>query len=674
MSDNKTEKMAEFYRLCVEKGYIDMSDEKQSLKAKVIATDLNLKYGKIDKFYEKARLCHEQLLNEQKAYEEAENVRIAKENTPGQLVVSFDFKQSNQKSTNKLDLYRRKDGSYYYERVKGLNLSTYNNIKFEKHEGKPNIDMKKNIIESFKYNPPQTVFTSASSGGVSMGGFHQIDGTMSASLKQTDNGTIKVDGNVVFRIVLPDFLKDRFKRDESFKKYVEEDNIIYCMRNVGGVFTDICKRGVVSRANAYAFTTISELAFNENCIPFSDCQKIFKLVNKIIDFDYPPSDEEYYRMATDLLYKSTTVDKIEKAIKTFEIISDYKDAADKLIEAKEVAILKKESNRKKRNKILVISIASVLFAMIIIVTTVNITSYISNKKAAEKEAANKVKYSNYFTDTMYYHILDDGEIESAIFFEAAEGKAIKFDKYNVDDNTWKSVDEITWSYIQALETKANINIGNGSYSLSVIDGKPTLKANDSQTTYVYMTEDKFNSHIEKYILEKNAKKLDDKYKEVVNIFSKLFGSKNGKEYGEVIAMVFSYINNLDSSTSVNYFDENKNEFEIVTDNDLNDMLLGKWIVRWRTKSMEYEFLDDGTYLTNGRYPKEGSISEMYWKIDNGLITANVENPNFKKFHKYEVRCVLETVIDGTAVVRVYAFYNVSTDSNNGKLSFVCVKK
>ena len=42
VADKKTQDMAQFYNECQNKGYTDMQDETQSLKAKVIAMDLGL--------------------------------------------------------------------------------------------------------------------------------------------------------------------------------------------------------------------------------------------------------------------------------------------------------------------------------------------------------------------------------------------------------------------------------------------------------------------------------------------------------------------------------------------------------------------------------------------------------------------------------------------------------
>ena len=55
MADKKTTLMAQFYEECQKKGYTDMKDPTQSLKAKVLATDLKLKYRNIVEFYERAK-------------------------------------------------------------------------------------------------------------------------------------------------------------------------------------------------------------------------------------------------------------------------------------------------------------------------------------------------------------------------------------------------------------------------------------------------------------------------------------------------------------------------------------------------------------------------------------------------------------------------------------------
>ena len=67
MEKDKTKRLIEFYQTCQAKGYTDMLDDTQSLKAKVIASDMKLKYGDIVAFYEKAKQCYEQDCAEKEA-------------------------------------------------------------------------------------------------------------------------------------------------------------------------------------------------------------------------------------------------------------------------------------------------------------------------------------------------------------------------------------------------------------------------------------------------------------------------------------------------------------------------------------------------------------------------------------------------------------------------------
>lgn len=52
----ENERLLLFYEECVKKGYSDMTDPQQALKAKVIATDRKLRYGNsIEQFFQKAK-------------------------------------------------------------------------------------------------------------------------------------------------------------------------------------------------------------------------------------------------------------------------------------------------------------------------------------------------------------------------------------------------------------------------------------------------------------------------------------------------------------------------------------------------------------------------------------------------------------------------------------------
>ena len=57
----ENERLLLFYEECVKKGYSDMTDPQQALKAKVIATDMELRYGNsVEKLFQKAKAASEE--------------------------------------------------------------------------------------------------------------------------------------------------------------------------------------------------------------------------------------------------------------------------------------------------------------------------------------------------------------------------------------------------------------------------------------------------------------------------------------------------------------------------------------------------------------------------------------------------------------------------------------
>lgn len=148
IASNKTQLIAQFYELCQSKGYTDMRDDRQSLKAKVIATDLGLRYGNIVEFYEKAAQCYQQVQAENA--EEAERLRIqrqeeqaerARRAVNGTLLVTV----SGNKET--LKVFLRPDHTFYCTVNDG-----------EKIEGIPSVTVHKGGSLQYTYHPSETVF------------------------------------------------------------------------------------------------------------------------------------------------------------------------------------------------------------------------------------------------------------------------------------------------------------------------------------------------------------------------------------------------------------------------------------------------------------------------------------------------------------------------------------
>jgi len=120
MADKKTELMAQFYADCQQKGYTDMTDDTQSLKAKVIATDLKLNYGNIVSFYEKAKSSYEQVQQEKAEAERLRAIQQQKDaeervrrQVNGELLVTLSDRAYESDETTSVRVYIRPDNSVY---------------------------------------------------------------------------------------------------------------------------------------------------------------------------------------------------------------------------------------------------------------------------------------------------------------------------------------------------------------------------------------------------------------------------------------------------------------------------------------------------------------------------------------------------------------------------------
>ena len=98
-ADNKN---ISFYLQCIENGYTDMKDETQSLKAKVIAMDLNLRYKNI-----------ESLFAESKAVYEAQLAKEEKLSVDGELVMKLYNYEGDDKKDKELSIFRNPDSGCY---------------------------------------------------------------------------------------------------------------------------------------------------------------------------------------------------------------------------------------------------------------------------------------------------------------------------------------------------------------------------------------------------------------------------------------------------------------------------------------------------------------------------------------------------------------------------------
>lgn len=358
MADKKTQLMAQFYEMCRSKGYVNMHDDKQSLKAKVIATDLNLKYKDIVSFFEKAKQCYEQVqkeLTEEKRAKDAENARRS---VAGVKLVTI-------LNGYRIDVFRRPDGSYY---------STVNDGA--KIEGQPKITIHKSRTLSYDYHAPKAVYTGATVGGVTTGGVHVTQGGYSERSGYSGNGYLQAEIGSICKeidcIRMSEHSMEKFKRDDVFKALVVNKEI-RCHSESSG-YSSYMSAAALASGNFATQMTMASMAVDAARIPYAKCVEINNFLDRVMNARYPASDEELYERASTLAKANNTA-QLQQAIKLFEKISDFRDSTkrlaavkrkyeDVLQEEKERAVLLKEASQRRNKKLAAVLIPGIVVLII----------------------------------------------------------------------------------------------------------------------------------------------------------------------------------------------------------------------------------------------------------------------------------------------------------------------
>lgn len=403
MADNRTHLMSQFYQQCQEKGYTDMRDGIQSLKAKVIATDLNLKYKDIAEFYEKARQCYNQIQTENERAEQQRRIQQQKEKEEaarravnGELLVTIIDSVNASSAQNRVQVFIRPDNSIY---------CTHNGTN--KIEGSPKIGVEKGGVLTMTYHPSQAIYTGATVGGITTGGVHYTKDSYSYNKSNTGKGDVVIEvRGVKFTasiITMSEHTKQLFRRDSAYRGLVAKNGKIECFvqSEKADMYT---QASLLARVDHVTAMNAISMAVDERRLPYNACVNIANLLGRIVNGNFPPSDEQIYAQA-DALSNAKTSDKIKRAADTFRSIADYKDAAERckaldikyeevLQAEKEQAILEKEAQRAKNKKLAMILIPSIIVGIVALVLL--------------KLNANKKAYDNALM------LMEAGEYDSAI--------------------------------------------------------------------------------------------------------------------------------------------------------------------------------------------------------------------------------------------------------------------
>lgn len=341
--------MSEFYLQCQEKGYTNMADPTQSLKAKVIATDLNLPYKDIVVFYEKAKQCYLQELQEI----EEQKIKQAALAVDGELLCSLYDSPVADKADTAVRVYIRPDASLY---------CTVNNGP--KIEGAPQLSVNKGSVTMVKYHPSQAIYTSATVGGITTGGVHYTKERYSSSSDETDRGYITVlAGNANFEILLIEFssiVSDRFKHDAMYKKYTRNNSIPLFFNTEDSNFYANAGVNTLNKNDQASMLYAFSMAQDKSRRMLFACEDIAELTVRVVHGQFPPSEEQIFESAQKMAESQNAKDIINAA-EMLKSISSYKKAQallreiqPKLDEAiqleKERKILEAEEKQKKTKK------------------------------------------------------------------------------------------------------------------------------------------------------------------------------------------------------------------------------------------------------------------------------------------------------------------------------------
>lgn len=366
----ENERLLLFYEECVKKGYSDMTDPQQALKAKVIATDMELRYGNsVEKLFQKAKAASEEqkvkrVEAERKA---AEEKRIAAEEkrrraVSGKELIKF------YGSSSTVTVFKRPDGSFY--------CTTDKNPK-TRIEGKPTIYVKSSAATLFTYHPSDMGITTVSSGGISSGAVWQTDPWVSASNNITGKAYLTVSANgdpwEVYTITVSPLIKDAFKRYPCQNEFIKrglKSREIKCHNYVKNSLYGMAAKDALESGNVFRAVTAAPFAADEERLPAYQIKEVAKLLCQILDGPWPEDDEQAYERGKKLIVSDKSTEILEGISLLQEISVNHprKESAKELVEQnkgryhdvlqaeKEAAVIKKEEEERKQKKTFTIGI------------------------------------------------------------------------------------------------------------------------------------------------------------------------------------------------------------------------------------------------------------------------------------------------------------------------------
>ena len=390
----ENEKLALFYEECIKKGYSDMTDSRQALKAKVIAADRKLRYGNsIEQFFQKAKAAYE----EREAKRKEEEQRAAAEER--RLAVQGKELVKLHRGYSALSVFKRPDGSIYYTTDKDPET---------KIEGKPEVRVESSSVTMFTYHPSETNITMASKGGFTSGQVWQTEPTVTPHNVKNGKAYLEVSVNgeswTIDLITLSPFVLESFKRYSSSNDNIKQGlsaGKIKCRNAIDSMYGMSIKEAL-NRNDMYSVNSRMSMAVDESRLPTGEIKEIAKLLYQILDGPWPENDEQAYQRGARLIRSAKSAEILEgidllqgigenhpRKSSAEKLIEEHKRRYDEVLQSeKEAAVLKKEDDRRKRKKTLITALkAACICAVVAVVVTQLIVPMVKHKKAVDFIAA-----------------------------------------------------------------------------------------------------------------------------------------------------------------------------------------------------------------------------------------------------------------------------------------------
>lgn len=332
---DREKKLYELYKLCIENGYSNIDDPTESLKVKVFALDLEIKYKKINDVFEEAKRIYCAEEERLKEYE-----RLQK--TEGNLLLSFEIGKEG-KQEKSIGVYQREDGTKYYSYSK----------EGVKYEGVPQVQIVENSLVTYTYHPSKLVFTGASVGGVATGGFHSTNDYYTQRSSKSGKGMVGIEvagkREIVMRITFSEEVAYLLRNDERYKSLTRTGSI-FCYDNseLAKMSFKIANDILLSKdLDFYKKMEKRDMMLDHTFISYDKCIKICNLVGDVLNDILPDDDETIYKKAVSKMEANTSIE-LKEAIDLFDLILDKNDSANlqKIVEIRYKEILQKEKEEK----------------------------------------------------------------------------------------------------------------------------------------------------------------------------------------------------------------------------------------------------------------------------------------------------------------------------------------